>query len=476
MEDRYSQPLNSAVDEILFSSRPLLRNAGGKVGRRLNELYPSHSQVTTNLAETSNTKGKNRVTGTSTNLGSVSNFTISNGGLIQNLALHVTIKIAGRRLVQHGFLFQAIKSLTITFANSFVQNLTLSGPSMREYLLYTCTDSKMRTELLDQAGLPNTSSAGEVTLSASIPIGIFLLSAVGLKGVFPIDTNTLTGPININVTYASAGAFTGVDSGGGVTPDFPTKFESAVMTMDMSQIVDSQFAMSSSLAARPGSAYSIPYHYTQDNIINIPTFSPSVGGEKDLTLLAVPSGILQAIIFIIKPFSDLNTTATTAIAKYNPVGGSVNLKYLRLRFGAEDLFLAESASEIRNHYRSAFGGDLLSYKTRNHQYTAGTGLIADIGEYDGNVICVPFGYDMCKVARGPLTENGASFGAANLSVRIAIDPVNNRTAYVKGDPFKSVSEPVEPYAVAASTQWQLEVLYIMASAIVISGGVVDLNL
>jgi hypothetical protein len=462
--------ITSAADEIVSSKRVLMKRPGVE---HYNELYPTKNQVSTQLAEVQNAHGKLRASTNNLNLGATSNFTISAYTIVGNWCLHAALTLGANRGVNNGWLLQAIDQVDVTFSNSLLQSVTLSGLAIREYLLYTCDSKEKRKELLDDAG---KAGSGVGVYRGSMPIGNLILSAIGQQNQFPIDMSTLSGNVQVNVRFANAGAFT-TNIGAGVT-SIPTAFTSLEMTCDTSTLLSSAFSVKNALAFQPGSSYNIPTKYVTSSNIPLTNFDPASGVENSVQLANVPSGMLEAIILCLKPNTEFKSVASAAAANstYFPIGGSVNIKTLRLEYSGDILFRADSAEELKSNYRSVFCGDMMEYEQYSHTYTpSGPGpMSVGISKYEGRVIVIPFTFRGNSVKSSHLLENLPSYGGSTLDLRFTVDDDFQREEYLAAAPFARTNQVV--VGSGGAIPWTLQTVYVLSSLVEISAGVVDLQL
>lgn len=466
-----SEYIESAANEILSNKRVLLRHPGA---RSMNELYPSPSLASTQLAELVNARGRYRIAGNNLQLGGISNFVISTSSIIQNWAIHASIVLAANRTMLTGWLLQAVNQIEVTFSNSLMQSIQLSGLILREYLLSMCDSEEKRNRLLTQAGQCTLGAAG--TFRASIPVGNLILSAMGASSQFPLDQSTLAGSIQVLVRWNNAGSFTTNVAANGAA--IPTAFNSLEMTCDTSDLLTGAFSIRQALSMDPSLSYNIPSRYINSTRVPIANFDPAAGNENLVQLTSCPAGMLEAIVICLKPTSEHNSTASDAAANsaYFPIGGSVNLSTLRLTYGGTDLFRADSSEEIKSNMRSVFGGDTMRYKQIGHTFTPGGPgpLGADISQYDCGVIIIPLVYDGCRSYQGHLIENNPSYSGASLELRFTVNNQFEREEYKFNAPFKRTNQVV--VGSGGAIAWTLEVGYVLSAILEISQGAVDLQL
>lgn len=470
-----SNYVDDAAEQILSQKRVLLRHPGS---RGINELYPTPNRSSTQLAEVVNARGRYVVSGNSLQIPGTTNFSISTSSIIENWEVHATINLPANAVVNTGWLFQAISRVEITYANSLMQSIQISGLALREFLLSNCHGPKCKEDLLYQAGYPTVlAPAANASHSASIPVGNLIISALGQKGQFGIDQSTLSGPIQVLIRWNDFSAFGSKIGANAVVA--PTAFSSLKLTCGTSDLLSGAFSVRQALSMDPSLSYSIPVKYLNSLNIPVTNFDPTIAdNEQVFNLTSAPAGMLETIIISYKPRAEISSPWVPggAVAGYNSMPGNVNLKSMRLTYGGTDLFKAETPSEIDANYRSCFGGDTMNYMHTAHLFTGdpATGPTVVINQFKGQCYQFPLMFDGCSVLQGKgLTENLPSYSGATLECRLAVDERMNRRQYLAAAPFSGVNAPV---TTAGVIPFNLEVCYVIAGILEISQGSVDLQL
>jgi len=474
--DNHSEVLDKAANDILSSKRVLMRAPAAHL---LTPFYASPETITTRIAEATSSRGRYRQSSNSKSFSGGANFSLSGSSIQRNFALHASVTVLANTNLRAGWLLSAIKDSQITFSNSLMQNINLSGLSMAQVLLLLCKNPEEREKLLLQAGRPNNGVAG--TYFGSIPIGNLVLAAGSASGM-PIDASTLNGPMNILVNFNRYTAFISKITNGAVA--MPTAFQTLELSLESTDLLSSAFSIRNALSYGAGPdgsqlSYNIPTTYWNSVRLNIPAFPVTGGVEKHLQLSSIPAGMLKVIVLTIKPalqYEGANNEADGNADKYNGVFGSVNLSSLKVTFGGTTLYQANSASEIESNTRACFDGDDLSYQFNDAKYAAASASIAEQSRYSGRVIAIPLCYDGCEAIRGMHLENLPSYSGSNLELSFSVEEVG-RTHRVAATPFLETLVPLTAVEVANTpVDWIVEACYGLSAIMEISNGAIDLQL
>lgn len=401
---------------------------------RLTSFYPTPSESQNTIAQAVCNSGQLTVQANSKNFGQSSDFIISSPNLMDtpHLRLGFTIPAyvatVGANPTQApnlyagsyhaGWGFDCIDQIEITFANSNISNLQITGHAMRAWSLLQCKDEEARKKLLYTAGSHKIyNRSAPIEMEAVVPLSfLFWRAAGGVKGGFPIDGRALNGPIIFRIRFttldhffgpclsdfqanlvpdvdypSTVAAFTpGERSHGGVADFWPggsapvTAFSTMNLTFRSYQLMDGAFSVSKALEANPGFVYSLPSlwlnTYTQQ-------VSLDVNGVGNLNLNSAPAGMIQAMILRIRPINADPTAPVGAVASaadrensrlnydqkrivvntnvndvaeaiYRPyVPWSLPLNELKLSYSGQSIFHAQSESELDEFYRDIFNGD-----------------------------------------------------------------------------------------------------------------------
>lgn len=341
---------------------------------RLTSFYPTPSESQNTIAQAVCNSGQLTVQANSKNFGQSSDFIISSPNLMDTPHLRLSILIPAYTKVTSGGTSQAanlfagsyhigwgfdcIDLLEVTFANSNISNLQITGAAMREWSLLQCKNEMERKRLLETAGKHSVKSRAQAHLmEACIPLSfMFWRSAGGVKGGFPIDGRALNGPIVFRIRFnpisrfagphmsnflpasvpsddypsvstgAAEGNVDGLGHGGvadfwanGSTP--LTGFKDLNITFRTYQLMDGAFSVSKALEANPGFVYSIPslwlntYSYSVDLDAN---------GKGSINLNSAPAGMIQAMILSFRPENDSGVTQAASGSQPALTAGGAN--------------------------------------------------------------------------------------------------------------------------------------------------------
>jgi hypothetical protein len=405
---------------------------------RLTSFYPTPSESQNTIAQAVINSGQLTVQANSKNFGQSSDFIISSPNLMDtpHLRLQIVIpkyvKTQGGNPTQaanlfagsyhDGWGFDCIELLEITFSNSNISNLQITGRAMREWSLLQCKNEIERKRLLETAGKHKVGSREkDLVFDACVPLSfMFWRSAGGVKGGFPIDGRALNGPIVFRIRFSPISRFLGphmsnfeadkvpgddypststaavagqYGAGHGGVADFwnssvVSGFKELNITFRTYQLMDGAFSVSKALEANPGFVYSIPslwlntYSYTLDLDSN---------GYGSINLNSAPAGMIQAMILTFRPENNSIGTQAESAAQPTLVGGGANsllnynegaqsvtvatadgseklyrpyipwslpLSTLKLSYSGQAIFWARSAEEIDQFYEDVFQDDL----------------------------------------------------------------------------------------------------------------------
>jgi hypothetical protein len=469
-----TEMIDSAAENVLSSKRLILRHPGS---RSISEFYPSPSSSSTQLAECVNARGRYQIDSDQRNFGGSATFQFSSSSIVQNFHLNMAVTCAANRVMQAGWGLKCIRELQISFSNSLMQSVTISGEAYTEFLIAMCESGEMREYLLDQCGKA-TLPAGGVS-QASVPImGNLFANAMGQKSGFPLDASTLSGSISFVVIFHEAGAFT-VNTAANAAA-VPTQFDSLKLSCDTTDLLTSAFSVRQSLAYNPEMSYNIPSKYL--NSVSLPSNVNIVPGVvHTMQLNSVPSGMLNCIVLSIKPTAEITGVASAAGANaiYNPMLGSVNLSTLRLSYSGTDIFNARNPAQLEALYRSCFGGDTLRYYQTAHGTTPAAGIVGPVdATYDrfrSQCHVIPLTYDGCNALRGKLVENLSSYSGSSLQLEFTVDPVQSRTKFVAAAPWADTNQVLNQVPLTP-LPYTITVCYVMSSIFEVSQGSADLQL
>lgn len=444
--------MDAALSQVLVSKEVLAKHAGQM---ELHSFYPSPADAQSQVVLATNSSGRYRISANSVAFGAASNFTVSSSSILYGLTLNASLTTPADTVIAYdGWLFSAIQSIEITLSNSVVQNQVLSGISLRDYVLATCTQEEERINLLKMAGQP----VGATTQAfASIPIVWMLQGGNGICGSFPLDMSTLNGPIQITINWYPSSV---ILSRTGGAPGTIAAFDNLTLTGCTTELNDALFGVRNAMMANPGLTYPIPCKYL--NSINY-SQSCAIGVPSVLNLSSAPSGMLEAIILTVKPQAELTANSVGTV---NYPGG-VELSSLRLSFGGTDLFRADTIQELEAYYRTKFCGDVKKY-----QYafaSANSVAAADRDLIEQHVYVIPLSYDAKMVMSAHKIENLTNYGGSTLQLTWVPAP---RQTYDAATPFASAA--INPRGGTGAQEYVIQILYVCSGILEISASSVNL--
>lgn len=455
------------VDSALvgaMSSKLAMHNPGGTL---FSEWYPSPYNAEHHVAKALNKAGTIRISSNNLNLGATSNFTISASELVYGFALNCSITTPANSVIAfEGWFFSLIDRVSITIANSNMSALTLSGLSMRELILAACDSKEKRDMVIKAAGSP---TAAATVTRASIPIAwmINLGIGVGMGGQYPIDMATISGSIQVDITFNSS---TTIVSRTGAAPEAVTTFNQLYLSALSTQILEPQFAVRKAMESNPSLIYSIPgkyLSYTRYTQIMTP------GTASTLQIGSVPLGELQAIILTVKPVIELTATADGALI----YPGSCRLSQLQLDYAGTTIYRADNWQEHLQNMREKFQGD---DKTYSYVFCAGNTVSAAASDLiDTQVLIVPLCYDGKDVMTCQNTEYLPGYSGSTLSLTLTVMSTTAPDLGARGlrdaaTPFFSAPINPEPFAGPTHTQnYIIECLFLMNSVLTVDTSTVN---
>lgn len=390
---------------------------------KLTSFYPTPSESQNTIAQAVCNSGQLTVEANSKNFGGSSDFQISSPNLIDCPHLRMRFIVppldagdgpSGNKngevaklyagSYHAGWGFDAIERIEVSFPNSNISNLQLTGAALRDWSLLQCKNETERKRLLDQAGkhkvqARRTSQAvagNGIVMDATVPLSfLFWRSAGGVKGGFAIDGRALNGPIIFRIRFNPLHYFFGphhsnfVPNTLGTANFYPTastvtaknmlghggsdvfnvdSFDKLSISMRTYQLMDGAFSVSKALEANPGMVYSIPSlwlnTYNQDVAIN-------GEGKGVLNLNSAPAGMIQAMILRIRPINPAGATGFNRLNyDYGKISGandwmyrpyvpwSLPLDELKLEYSGQAIFWAQSREELDKFYSDIFQDDL----------------------------------------------------------------------------------------------------------------------
>lgn len=448
--------IGGAVSRVL-SSKPIHLAHPSSAG--LSDLYADVSNSSSHLVETVNRNGTIRIAGNNLQLQATTNYIVSSPLLIYNPCLHLSITVPATAVLNDGWGLLAIDTFDLSIPNSLAQNMTLSGSAMLDYLLFCQPDPEKRSIVLRQCG---KASVGAGTYTCSIPLA-FLINRTTVSNSFPLDMSTMSGFLQINVGWKSARQFMCDNSAnGGIV--FPTAWNNAVLTFSNSSIMDAGFAIKNALVD-PMTTYNIPEVWVQQYKYNL-SIQANSGTTYNQQVTSAPPGMVHGFLMNVKDTNEINGSANGQTALF-PSG--VNLSSLRVEYSGQDLFRADSPSELESHLRYHFDGDDLSYEAQFYRAR----VVAQRDKLVGRVYFVPFNYNSSKVRNHSHLENLPPYSGATIDISFTVDPTHNRTYYPIGAPFTETSLPTA--GAGGPTNYTIEITWICSALMEINQSSVDIQ-
>ncbi|MEE8403649.1 MAG: hypothetical protein V3R93_07840 [Candidatus Hydrothermarchaeaceae archaeon] len=389
---------------------------------------------------------------------------------------------------QEGWGYDLIESIEVSYSNSNISNLIVTGQALRDWSLFQCKNKDERRDLLRGAGkLEYTSRDVLKIFRATVPLSFLNWGgAGGIDGGFPLDARTLNGSIQFQIRFRELGAamgplgsvydprnfvgdtgtFAGITYRPGVTTDFPNGFTDLEMTFRTYQLMDSAFSVAHALQANPGMVYSIPskwintYRYTVDLTNGI--------GEQQLN--SAPAGMIQMIMLSIRPILGAGLTDLTGLDyNYKVIQGdgttvsyrpahyfSLPLSTLRLQYSGQSIYDAHSRDQIDAFNKEIFHDDLNTdvggwAENLSLHSSDGTGAFA-LGQNSPNekgirwhtpLHCIPLMHNGDHVMRHRHFENLPHYSGSTLSLRFTVeDPIFRSAPYECSKPISNATQDI----------------------------------
>lgn len=522
--------VDSAASAVL-SQNPILLAAPSDM--KLHEFYPTPSECTSTMAQSVNNCGQLFITSNSKTFGSSSDFQVSTANLIDGLYINVEIKptfdngAANKYscFSEDGWLYNMIRSIELSYSNSNISNLILTGKALRDWNLAQVCPEK-RCSRLQQAGKFQIflQNGEQSTYKATVPISF--MNWEGSGGVmtgFPLDARVLNGNVQITINWEdniknAVFPMRNNDAAGVALTN--TQWDRCYISARTSQLMDSAFSVSHTLAMNPQAIYSLPAKW-----LNTYTYRKSgvVGDTISIELTSAPAGMIQGIILNIRPISvngnDKEGLWNGTDGPYH--GGSLPINYLRLQYSGQNIIYLQSQEEIRSYMQSVFGDDM-EVKV-NTCWTTADNSNGDRIDWSGGAadsrpsdkfggctqVCpihfIPLMFNGYKVAKGKHFENLPQYSGSTLSLDFkytnpdyyantlpsfggASGQAGKRGgSVISGDSVRICNYPAKKAALAAAAGFELDdaspyneievkVTYVIAALLQNQNGVFELQL
>jgi len=484
-----------AATAFVLSNNELLMSAPSN--SKLTAFYPTPQESTNTLAQAVCNSGQLFVRANSKRFGSPSNFQVSTANILDAPLLTMKIVIKELDAVQstqrantfvgswqEGWGYDLIQSIEISYSNSNISNLIVTGQALRDWSLLQCKNEDERKDLLRTAGrLQIQNRASTRIFNSTIPLSFLnWQGAGGVAGGFPIDARTLNGSIQFQIRFRELNAAIGPmasqynpmnvqgDAGTagtaqyrpGTTFGFPPEFDTLELTFRTYQLMDSAFTVSRALQANPGMIYSMPSKWVNTYNYNV-AIKDGVGEQQ---LNSAPAGMIQAILLSIRPTDDGTgsldwdggSTVVDGVSSAKvPHYFSLPLEELRLQYSGQSIFDAKSRDQLEAFYKFIFCDDLITpiagiNQPRNLTTSDAAMVAANINKPDRKGIrwqaplhMIPLMHNGNNVFRDRHFENLPHYSGSTLSLKFKVlDPLFGAAPYANNeDPTSPTSNETE---------------------------------
>ena len=504
--------VDAAAAHVL-SNNEILMSAPSNA--KLSAFYPTPSESTNTIAQAVCNSGQLFVRSNSKLFNSASDFQVSTANILDapKLSMSFTVPVLAAGSAnelfagtwQEGWGYDIIESIEVSYSNSNISNLIVTGQALRDWSLLQCKNKPERKDLLRQAGrFEWTARNVAKVFRATVPLSFLnWRGAGGINGGFPLDARTLNGSIQFQIRFRLLGSVFGplasvydptehagdIGTGAtdkyrpGVTTDFPTSFTDLEMTFRTYQLMDSAFSVAHALQANPGMVYSIPslwvntYRYTLD----VPA---SRIVEQQLN--SAPAGMIQAMLCSIRPIEKDNQitdlsynykeiNANNTGISYRPRRGfSLPLSTLRLQYSGQSIFDAHTRDQLDAFYKEIFCDDLITeiagWPSTGSVYQGITTLPTTADNNPENrgirwvapLHLIPLMHNGDSVLRRRHFENLPHYSGSTLSLQFTVeDPIYKAAPYANindvstsaanNDPLRNLDQEFSNRSVVGST-------------------------
>ncbi len=385
----------------VLSSKPvLLANPGQNLLN--NSLYSTPHNTKLDLINQLVTRGRLKISTNSLSFGSSSTFQIPPGSFLSDCWLGIEVTTPQYACAPSGWLLNAISRIYYQVSgNSSINNVSLSGASHRDMVLFSCGDTDKRNAILKCSPYIDGTSAGG-TYSAACPLYL-PWSSPSQNGLFPIDTSALQSNLVITIEWKPFYQIFSGQTGHAIAG--PTSMNSCFFKATQVDLLDGYaFKISNAMSMDPMLTYAIPTFLTQTYVVN-QSVTPGVPGS--ISLSSLPQGQLSYILVSAKPLAWYGSSTTTASLIYPQ---SVEYTYLRLQHNGQDLIV------IDNYYEKQLV-DILDSNSSGFQYTyqnstslaSGTSL-----DYNSSLCVLPLIYDTESAVLEKRYQHCPSYGGSVL--------------------------------------------------------------
>lgn len=386
--------------QVLSSKPVLLSNPGQNLLN--NSLYSTVHNTKLDLINQLVTRGRLKISTNSLAFGASSTFQIPPGSFLSDCWLGVGVTLPQYACASSGWLLNAIARIQYQVSgNSSINNVTLSGASHRDMVLFSCGDTDKRNAILNCSPYIDGTAAGG-TYTAACPLYL-PWSSPSQDGLFPIDTSTLQSNLVVTIEWKPFYQVFSGQTGHAIAG--PTSFDYCYFKATQVDLLDGYaFRVSSAMNMDPQLTYAIPTFLTQTYVVNQ---SVTPGTPGSISLSSLPQGQLSYILVAAKPASWYGTSATTATLVYPQ---SVEYTFLRLQHNGQDIIV------IDNYYEKQLV-DILDSNSSGFQYSYNNSASLSSGTstaYPSSLCVLPLIYDTESAVLEKRYQHCPSYGGSVL--------------------------------------------------------------
>jgi hypothetical protein len=288
-----------------LSTKPVLMN---NPGVKLDSIY--YSAMTSQVEAVENTWNLGRLILTlpTTGFGSSNQVLIPNSNLQGGVFLQLLLPINGvaNLCLPRGWGYAAIQSINYQMGSSNANQQQINGQSVWQIVQEQCGSEEKASEFFLQAGdalLGQNSSSVSGNVEANVFLPFPFSSACGSHAQkYPFDTDMLSTPIFLTVTFNLGVAFIG----GTGTP--PSSFTQAQIVCRQGELFNKDASLGPLIKRNAALIYSYPFIHRQS--FTSPQVTGVVsGGLVSINLLSILNADLVAISFGVVKVSDLVPSA-----------------------------------------------------------------------------------------------------------------------------------------------------------------------
>ena len=288
-------------DGILVTKRTILSNPGTKLDYGL---YYNAINTLVQASQVTWTQGRYKQSLSSPQFGAQSTVIIPNGSFVQTVTLHLKFPTAlgANMVLNRGWGFAAIQSISFLMGSSNVPQITIQGQTLYQLMLAQCEGVLKRSEMLSLGGQETFGSASATYIpSCDIIIPLPFSSCAGKDIQLPYDTNLLQNPITVNIQLAPLRNFC---SGVGVASYAQYAFGRAEVSLKLGDMLNKDAGLRRKMQDNPDLIYGYPFNHYQ----SYQAAFTSLGGGSSTTratinllgfinadLLGIVIGVQQAI-------------------------------------------------------------------------------------------------------------------------------------------------------------------------------------